>query len=159
VLPAVDRGRRQPFGCSVIGLRRGPREAPIASQNMDTPAYYAGTQVLHEITGQGPVTTVLAYAGSTGLCGFNDAGVSICCNAMLTLPNATHGLPVNCPNRSSRCSFLACSSRWRQRVRPWSRKCSERRAPEGRMELRTACRQNLVDLLVTLQAVAAPTLN
>lgn len=86
----------EPFGCSVIGLRQGPGGVPIASQNMDTPAYYAGTQVLYEITGHGLVTTVLAYAGSTGICGFNDAGVSICCNAMLTLPNATHGLPVNC---------------------------------------------------------------
>jgi hypothetical protein len=86
----------EPFGCSVIGLREGPRGTPIASQNMDTPAYYAGTQALYKTTGNGPETTVLVYAGSTGICGFNAAGVSICCNAMLTLPNATHGLPVNC---------------------------------------------------------------
>jgi isopenicillin-N N-acyltransferase-like protein len=88
---------QEPRGCSVIGLRNGPSGVPIAAQNMDVPSYYAGTEILLTVrSDDGPEMTALAYAGSTGLCGYNSAGVSICCNTLLTLPHSASGLPVNC---------------------------------------------------------------
>jgi isopenicillin-N N-acyltransferase-like protein len=83
--------------CSAIGLRHGPNGHPVASQNMDVPAFYAGSELLVRLIDEdGFETLVLAYAGSTGLCGCNAAGTSICCNTLLSLNHSTTGLPVNC---------------------------------------------------------------
>lgn len=85
------------LGCSVIGVRRGPHGAPLAAQNMDVPNHYAGTAMLLRIRDEdGLETTLLVYAGSTGLCGCNSHGVSICCNTLLSLQHSERGLPVNC---------------------------------------------------------------
>src|SRR5262249_17810069 len=65
--------------------------------NMDVPAFYAGSEMLLRIVDDdGFETLVLVYAGSTGLCGCNAAGTSICCNTLLSLNHSATGLPVNC---------------------------------------------------------------
>lgn len=87
----------EPRGCSVIGVRRGAGGAPLAAQNMDVPNHYAGTGMLLRIRDEdGLEATLLVYAGSTGLCGCNSEGVSICCNTLLSLRHSERGLPVNC---------------------------------------------------------------
>lgn len=82
--------------CSVLGLQDGPAGESIIAQNMDLPAFYDGTQLILVIDDeQSPQTTVLTYAGSTGLCGVNNEGLGVCVNTLGSLNQSTRGLPVN----------------------------------------------------------------
>ena len=80
-------------GCSVVGRvvegRPGSAErAPLPpttelGQTMDLPAWSAGrATVLRIVPGDAPVVLALAYPGSPGLCGANDAGLAVAVNAL-----------------------------------------------------------------------------
>ncbi len=62
---------------------------------MDLPACHAAFPgLLHIEPRKGPAEHVLTFAGSVGLCGWNDAGLAVCCNSLATLSGRTDGLPV-----------------------------------------------------------------
>lgn len=62
---------------------------------MDLPPCHATfPDLLHIEPDRGPAQHVLTFTGSVGLCGWNDAGLAVCCNSLGTLPGATDGLPV-----------------------------------------------------------------
>ena len=68
----------------------------IVGQNIDLPGCYEGAQVLFVLEMRDGLTlTMIAYAGSTGLCGYNTAGMGVCVNTLSTLKHSERGLPVN----------------------------------------------------------------
>jgi hypothetical protein len=84
-----------PENCSAIGANaQGPLPA-LAAQNMDTPAYYNGFQILLHINYQDSPLEVFMFtiAGKINLAGMNNAPVGICCNTVLPLDYARDGLP------------------------------------------------------------------
>lgn len=91
----VDRDHPGPvLGCSTVGAV--PVSAPpLLGQTMDLPACHAAfPTLLHIEPYDGPAQHVLTFAGSVGLCGWNDAGLAVCCNSLAALPGRTDGLPV-----------------------------------------------------------------
>ncbi len=93
---------RQVFGsagrCSSLGLRSGADARPISGQTMDTPAWFADLRVLLRATQAETGLTTLAFtiAGIPALCGVNDAGVAVWCNALYQLEASLTGVPVSC---------------------------------------------------------------
>jgi hypothetical protein len=83
--------------CSAIGASgqaaRGKRN--ILAQNMDTPTYYDGHQVLLHIKDPASPVEALVFtvAGKISLAGLNNQGIGICCNTLVQLNFATNGLP------------------------------------------------------------------
>ncbi|GEM_PF-559526 len=82
------------LACSTVGAV--PRDAPpLLGQTMDLPPCHAAVPaLLHIHPDDGPAQHVLTFAGSVGLCGWNDAGLAVCCNSLSTLPGRADGLPV-----------------------------------------------------------------
>ncbi|MDA1330555.1 MAG: C45 family autoproteolytic acyltransferase/hydrolase [Chloroflexi bacterium] len=81
--------------CSAIGVNRQGTLPALAAQNMDTPAYYDGFQVLLHIKHLDSPLEVFMFtiAGKINLAGMNNAPVAICCNTVLPLDYAKDGLP------------------------------------------------------------------
>ena len=81
--------------CSAIGCNRQGDTAAINAQNMDTPSYYDGYQVLLHIKYPDSPLEVLMFtiAGKINLAGMSNAPVSICCNTVLQLSYNKCGLP------------------------------------------------------------------
>jgi len=81
--------------CSALGITGVGGRPPILAQNMDSPHYYDGYQVLLRI--QPPDTDlealVFTIAGKISLAGLNNRGVGICCNSVLQLDWVRDGLP------------------------------------------------------------------
>jgi hypothetical protein len=93
---------RRVFGslgrCSSLGLRAGAGGRPVSGQTMDTPAWFGDLRVLLRATDDETGLTTLAFtiAGIPALCGVNDAGVSVWCNALYQLAASPTGVPVSC---------------------------------------------------------------
>lgn len=89
----VKFGRDVPEHCSCLGTRESGRS--LIAQNMDSPLYYDGFQMLlrvHEPNSD-VVSYVLTVAGKLSLAGMNNYGVGICCNTVLQLDFNPRGLP------------------------------------------------------------------
>ena len=86
-----------PEHCSAIGCNPQEQAPAIAAQNMDTPAYYDGYQVLFHIKYPDSPLEILNFtiAGKIILSGMSNAGVAICCNTVLPLNYTKDGLPVD----------------------------------------------------------------
>jgi predicted choloylglycine hydrolase len=80
--------------CSAIGVNPQGELPTIAAQNMDTPAYYNGYQVLLHIEYPDSDLEVFMFtiAGKINLAGMNNRPVAICCNTLLTLDYSRDGL-------------------------------------------------------------------
>lgn len=64
-------------------------------QTMDLPAWSADRALVLRISsGSGPAALLLAYPGSIGLCGANDAGLGVAVNALPRAPASEDGLGV-----------------------------------------------------------------
>lgn len=89
----VKFGRAIPENCSCIGTRETGHS--LIAQNMDSPAYYDGFQMLLRVCE--PDSDVESYvftvAGKLSLAGLNNHGVGICCNTVLQLDFNPGGLP------------------------------------------------------------------
>lgn len=102
-----------PPGCSVLGRvlpgRPGrtdiggldddavPPRPPTTelAQTMDLPAWATGrAEVLRVGPDHGPTALVLAYPGTVGLCGSNEAGLAVAVNALTDAPFSAEGLGV-----------------------------------------------------------------
>jgi hypothetical protein len=81
--------------CSAIGVNPQGELPAIAAQNMDTPAYYDGYQVLLHIKYPDSSLEVFMFtiAGKINLAGMNNAPVGINCNTVLPLNYCKDGLP------------------------------------------------------------------
>ena len=81
--------------CSSIGLSGRDDRSTVIGQNMDTPAWYDGHQVLlHMKDPDMPVEVFnFSLAGKINLCGMNSNGLAICCNTLAQLDSAKDGLP------------------------------------------------------------------
>jgi isopenicillin-N N-acyltransferase like protein len=81
--------------CSALGVHRQGNLPAMVAQNMDTPAYYAGYQVLLHIKyPESPLEVFMfTIAGKINLAGMNNTPVAICCNTVLPLNYARDGLP------------------------------------------------------------------
>lgn len=78
--------------CSSLGFSLQNRI--VVAQNMDTPSYWDGQQVLlHFKNPDGLETFVFTVAGSIALCGMNNAGLGVCCNTILQCNHSRDGLP------------------------------------------------------------------
>ena len=88
-------GRSWGEKCSAIGVNPQGTLPAIAAQNMDTPAYYDGYQVLLHIKYADSPLEVLMYtiAGKINLAGMNNAPLGINCNTVLPLNYCKYGLP------------------------------------------------------------------
>jgi isopenicillin-N N-acyltransferase like protein len=82
--------------CSSFGIAPGDDRSTLLGQNMDLPSWLDGLQVLFAIRAGGfPQVLVPSYAGMLGTNAFNDRGVGVCVNSLLSLPHSQHGLPVS----------------------------------------------------------------
>ena len=94
---AVERMRSKlsAESCSAIGVQARGHNPPVIAQNMDTPAYYDGHQVLLHIKDPASPVEALVFtvAGKISLAGLNNQGVGICCNTLIQLDFCTDGLP------------------------------------------------------------------
>jgi hypothetical protein len=80
--------------CSSLGAFGQSDGSTLVAQNMDTPSYWDGGQVLlHQVYPDGLEAFVFTAAGSLALCGLNNAGVGICCNTILQCNHSRRGLP------------------------------------------------------------------
>ncbi len=81
--------------CSAIGSDPQGDLPALAAQNMDTPAYYDGYQVLFHIKyPESPLEVFMfTIAGKINLAGMSNARLAICCNTVLPLNYAKDGLP------------------------------------------------------------------
>lgn len=93
---AMRRGLDRPVDkCSAFGLAGGPGRIGIAGQNLDTPMWIEGHQVLlRVIPDDGPEALVFTYAGGIAMNGVNAAGIGITCNALAVMNYAGAGVPV-----------------------------------------------------------------
>jgi hypothetical protein len=81
--------------CSALALWESDSGKTLLAQNMDTPAFWDGFQVLLRIRdAAGLETLVFTVAGTIALCGLNHRGVGVCCNTLLQCDHSPHGLPV-----------------------------------------------------------------
>jgi hypothetical protein len=88
----IKYGAQAEDHCSSLGFSLQTRT--IVAQNMDTPSYWDGQQVLlHYKNPNGMETFVFTAAGSMALCGMNNAGVGVCCNTILQCNHSRDGLP------------------------------------------------------------------
>jgi hypothetical protein len=89
----VKFGREMPEHCSCLGTREAGRS--LIAQNMDTPVYYDGFQLLLRVSEPGcdVESLVFTVAGKLSLAGMNNHGVGICCNTVLQLDFNPRGLP------------------------------------------------------------------
>ena len=94
---------RPPNKCTTVGIRAGADGVPISGQTMDTSGWFADTRVALSIQEQETGLDILSFtiAGIVALCGVNNAGVSVWCNAVYQLANSPHGLPVACIARAT----------------------------------------------------------
>ena len=87
--------KQEPSGCSSLGCSKIGNNSAVVAQNMDTPNYYDGYQVLLHIKhNESFESLVFTVAGVIGLNGMNNAPLGICCNTLLDLNHAADGLPV-----------------------------------------------------------------
>jgi hypothetical protein len=112
---------RRVFGsmerCSSLGLRRGADGRPVSGQTMDTPEWLAETRIAIRSYEEenGLHTVAFTVAGSPALCGVNESGVSVWCNALYQLASSPAGVPVSCivrhllssPRLAASCEFVA----------------------------------------------------
>jgi len=96
------------LACSSIGLSAREGRATVIGQNMDTPTWYDGLQVLLHLKGPDMPVEVFNYslAGKISLCGMNSNGLGVCCNTLAQLDSARDGLPEDFVVRG----FLACEN-------------------------------------------------
>lgn len=78
--------------CSCLGTRERGRS--LIAQNMDSPVYYDGFQILLRVSepGSDVKSLVFTVAGKISLAGMNNYGVGICCNSVLFLDFDPRGL-------------------------------------------------------------------
>ena len=81
--------------CSALGVVPQGDMPAIVAQNMDTPAYYDGHQVLLHIKYPNSELEAFVFtvAGKLSLAGMNNAPFGICCNTIMQLNYAKNGLP------------------------------------------------------------------
>ncbi len=86
-------GREVPERCSCLGTREAGRS--LIAQNMDSPLYYDGFQMLLRVRepDSDVESLVFTVAGKLSLAGMNNYGVGICCNTVLQLDFNPRGLP------------------------------------------------------------------
>lgn len=95
-------GLTREAGCSVLArvVPGRPGEPPTPptteiGQTMDLPVWTVGrAEVLRVGTDRAPTALVLAYPGSIGLCGSNEAGLGVAVNALTRRPVSEDGLGV-----------------------------------------------------------------
>lgn len=93
---AMRRGLDRPVDkCSAFGLAGGPGRIGIAGQNLDTPMWIEGHQILLRVIPEdGPEALVFTYAGGIAMNGLNAAGIGITCNALAVMDYSAAGVPV-----------------------------------------------------------------
>jgi len=89
----IKFGRPLPENCSCLGTGEGGRS--LIAQNMDSPLYYDGFQMLLRVSepDSDVESLVFTVAGKLSLAGMNNYGVGICCNTVLQLDFNPRGLP------------------------------------------------------------------
>ncbi len=81
-------------GCSSVGADATTGRPALIAQNMDTPAWWNGHQMLMKVADEnGLEAFVFTVVGKISLCGLNNFGVGICCNTLSQLNYARDGLP------------------------------------------------------------------
>ncbi len=78
---------------------RDDKGAVWSGQNLDITGWMDGLQVILRYEQQettGGAGLVATLAGTIGMTGINDRGLSICCNTLLQLPHRSDGLPALC---------------------------------------------------------------
>lgn len=82
--------------CTAFGLPNQENGISFAGQNMDTPSWVDGKQVLLRVmpTDTSPELLVFTFAGSIGVNGLNANGLGVTCNTLAQLNYSTDGLPV-----------------------------------------------------------------
>jgi len=87
--------------CSNIGVNDIPNGPTVIGQNIDIGEWCDGSQtILHSKYDDDTEVAVVAYAGSLGVCGFNNKSVALCCATLMQLDFDTGGLPVSFVVRS-----------------------------------------------------------
>ena len=81
-------------GCSSIGGRLGGGRRIVIAQNMDTPTWYDGHQLLLKVVDPrtGVEAFVFTVAGKISLAGMNNRGLAMTCNTLSQLDHDPRGL-------------------------------------------------------------------
>jgi isopenicillin-N N-acyltransferase like protein len=82
--------------CSSLGLSKNAVGPTIIAQNMDTPPFADGFQLVLHVKDANLESFVLTQAGCIGLNGMNSRAIAICCNSLWQLNGSRDGLPVAC---------------------------------------------------------------
>ena len=93
----LRRGLNKPTTkCTAFGVPDQASGVSYAGQNMDTPSWVEGKQVLLRVmpTETSPEALIFSMAGNIGLNGLNASGLGITCNTLSQLNYAIDGLPV-----------------------------------------------------------------
>lgn len=81
-------------GCSSVALAARGQQPVVVAQNMDTPRWWDGTQVVVRVRNpSGLEALVFTVAGKISLAGMNSAGLAMCCNTLSQLDYSRDGLP------------------------------------------------------------------
>jgi isopenicillin-N N-acyltransferase-like protein len=90
------QAKRGPEHCSALGVYGQGDLPPLLAENLDTPDYFDGYQVLLHI--KDPASSIESFvftvAGLVAAAGVNNQGVGVCCNALPQLSHTADGLPV-----------------------------------------------------------------
>lgn len=82
------------LGCTSIGRDARLDRPALVAQNMDTPRWYDGHQMVMTVSGGAGLRAMLVtVAGKVSLCGMNEAGLAIACNTLSQLDFSRDGLP------------------------------------------------------------------
>ena len=82
--------------CTAFALKNQENGISFAGQNMDTPSWVEGNQVLLRVmpTETSPEALIFSMADNVGLSGLNANGLGVTCNTLSQLNYAIDGLPV-----------------------------------------------------------------
>ncbi|WP_374379225.1 C45 family autoproteolytic acyltransferase/hydolase [Dongia sp.] len=89
---------KQAEACTSFAFR-DDKGAVWSGQNLDITGWMDGLQVIlryEQTEAKGGSALVATLAGTIGMTGINDQGLSICCNTLLQLPHRNDGLPALC---------------------------------------------------------------
>jgi isopenicillin-N N-acyltransferase-like protein len=92
---ARGRSATDVTGCSAVAITAPSAGPGFVAQNMDLEAFITWEPLALQLEPDGaPAALVLTLPGCVALCGCNDRGVAVCCNALLQLRSSGAGLNV-----------------------------------------------------------------
>ena len=134
-------------GCTSLGISN--EGASVIGQTMDLEHFRHGSQEVLRIVPDGlaPRQLLLSQAGMVGLCGANDAGISVVVNNLWQLKHSMQGLPVAFVVRGVlACHSFQTASNFIESVQHASGQAYTLSGPRGQMQSWECCADGVTRL-------------